>query len=111
MINEKSVRIKQYADDTTLLLKDEIDIREVLSRLKEFENVSGLKINKNKSYLICPGNPLLVGSEIEGIIVSKEVKILGVWFDSDIRAKHNKKNWKTKITNTKYILENWSKRD
>ena len=111
MINEKSVRIKQYADDTTLLLKDEIDIREVLSRLKEFENVSGLKINKNKSYLICPGNPLLVGSEIEGIIVSKEVKILGVWFDSDIRAKHNKKNWETKITNTKHILENWSKRD
>ena len=91
-INTKTAKVRQYADDTTLLLKDNIDIREVLSRLKEFEFISGLKINKNKSYLMCPGNPGLVGSEIEGIKVSKEVKILGVWFDNDVQAKDNCRN-------------------
>ena len=111
IINKKSTKIRQYADDTTLLLKDAIDIREVLSRLKEFETVSGLNINKNKSYLMCPGNPALIGTKIQGITISKEVKILGVWFDNDIRAKNNKKNWEQKIINTKNILNNWNRRD
>ena len=111
IINTKSTKIRQYADDTTLLLKDNIDIREVLTRLKEFEYVSGLKINKNKSYLMCPGNPALAGTYIEGINVSKEVKILGVWFDNNVMARDNCKNWEGKIKSTQNILRSWNKRD
>ena len=110
-INNQSTKIRQYADDTTLLLKDNIDIREVLSRLKEFEYVSGLKINKSKSHLICPGNNALIGSVIEGIEVKKDVKILGVWFDNDVRAKNNLKNWDAKLKTTENALKKWSRRD
>ena len=60
---------------------------------------------------MCPGNPGLVGSEIEGIKVSKEVKILGVWFDNDVQAKDNCRNWEAKLKSTQNVLESWSRRD
>ena len=50
-INETfhATKIKMYADDATLFLKDMIDFREVLSRIKLFSKFSGLNLNKHKS--------------------------------------------------------------
>ena len=42
----------QYADDTTLFFQDMIDFREILSKIKEFSEFSGLKLNNSKSHIM-----------------------------------------------------------
>ena len=46
------VKIRQYADDTTLFLRDLIDFREILANIKIFAESTGLKLNKMKSNAI-----------------------------------------------------------
>ena len=104
-------KIRQYADDTTFLLRDEIDVREVLSRLKEFETFSGLRLNKSKSNIIAAGKPELIGSKIHGIEVCSSLKILGVHFSADIKAIENKLNWQNKIKKTKEAIKQWERRN
>ena len=47
--SDRIIKIKLYADDATLFLRDMIDYREVLSRIKSFSLFSGLCLNKQKS--------------------------------------------------------------
>jgi 7-cyano-7-deazaguanine synthase in queuosine biosynthesis len=42
-------KISQYADDSTLFLKDRNSLGNALKLLKEFELVTGLKVNIDKS--------------------------------------------------------------
>ena len=44
-----TTKMKQFADDTTLTLKDEKDIKLTLETVENFEKYSGLKLNKGKS--------------------------------------------------------------
>ena len=104
-------KIRQYADDTTFLLKDAIDFREVLSRLKEFTVFSGLKINKTKSKAICPGNRNLYGMSLHGIEMCEEIKLLGVYFSSEEITANINKNWEPRLIKTESILRNWTRRD
>ena len=43
------LKLLQYADDMTLLLKHESDLKEALAKLDSFSKISGLKLNKKKS--------------------------------------------------------------
>ena len=47
--DSRTLKIKMYADDATLFLRDMMDFREVLSRIKMFSKFSGLTLNKQKS--------------------------------------------------------------
>ena len=47
--SQKFLKILQYADDITLLIRDLIDFREVLSRIKLFSKFSGLELNFKKA--------------------------------------------------------------
>ena len=52
-IYKQEHKISQYVDDTTLFTKaNETSIRTSLSILREFENISGLRINKEKTKVI-----------------------------------------------------------
>ena len=104
-------KVRQYADDTTFLLRDEIDVREVLSRLKEFETFSGLKINESKSNIMAAGKPELIGYVIHGIKVCKSIKVLGVYFSVDSKATEDNKNWQSKIKKTKDAIKQWERRN
>ena len=105
MYGSYSTKIRQYADDTTFFLRNEIDIREVLSRLKEFEQFSNLKINKMKSNILIAGKVDLVGTKIFGIKVCHEIKVLGVYFSVFKKATENIKNWQSKIEKTKASIK------
>lgn len=53
----------------------------LLQVLKAFAKGSGLKINKNKSKIICPADSTLPQSDIlKGIPIVQEIKILGIRF-------------------------------
>ena len=97
--------IKQYADDITFLLKDLIDFREILSKIKSFSEISGLQINKNKSFATSLGKMRNDINEYLGIKFVKSVKILGVYFSAEIPAAQNPQNWDDKILKLEQILK------
>ena len=73
-----SIKIKQYADDTTLFLKSKNDITQALKIINEFTSFSGLSLNMHKTKALRMGR----GLEEENIpfeLVNK-IKILGIYF-------------------------------
>ena len=48
-IGQKEIKITQYADDTTVLLKDLDSVLQLLKLLDQFKRISGLEINVNKT--------------------------------------------------------------
>ena len=52
-IYKQAQKILQYADDTTLIIKaNEASIRNCMLTLREFETISGLKINEEKTKMV-----------------------------------------------------------
>ena len=72
-----------YADDLTIMFKwGRAGLKRILTILKEFEGVSGLKINVNKTQLmITGGDGEIIGDAIEGILVVIEINVLGIQID------------------------------
>jgi len=58
MIGNKSYKITQLADDTTLFLKDINSLKNAITMLEMFRNISGLKLNENKTEILQIGKPL-----------------------------------------------------
>ena len=57
-------------------------LKRILTILKEFKGVSGLKINVNKTQLIITGGDgEIIGDAIEGILVVNEINVLGIQID------------------------------
>ena len=52
----KTVKLAQFADDTTVFVKDDKSIHNLFNLLDKFENVSGLRINQSKSKLLWLGS-------------------------------------------------------
>ena len=104
-------KLKQFADDTAFLLKDLIDFREILSKIKLFSEISGLHINMKKSYAMSLGKKQMVGEEHFGIQFVDTIKILGVHFSQYCSASENPANWESKIEKLEKIFGLWAKRD
>ena len=85
-LNDPPIKIKMYADDATLFLRDLIDYREVLSRIKQFSYFSGLCLNKSKSIAMHIGNPSMKNQVKYGIKFVNKLKILGVYFSNEKAA-------------------------
>ena len=57
LVNEKEIKIGQYADNTFLLLDGTVQsLNESFSNLKSFQKYSGLKINIEKTLAVCLGS-------------------------------------------------------
>lgn len=104
------IKIKMYADDTTLFLKDMIDYREVLSRIKAFSVFSGLCLNKRKSYCMILGDKTQTGRVKFDIKFVNSIKILGVTFSNEKDSIDNSENIDTKIFQLKRMCKLWSRR-
>ena len=102
-------KIKQYADDTTFLLNGITDFREVLSKIKDFSMISGLELNKNKTYALQISPLVAKIDQYENIKFVDKVKLLGIWFSRSETARNIKENWEGKIEQLERILAMWSK--
>ena len=51
-----SIKITQYADDTTIFVKDIRSVHRLFDLLQQFENCSGLRINQSKSEILWLGH-------------------------------------------------------
>ena len=102
--------ILQYADDSTLTLKNKESIIECIKILENFATISGLKLNTKKCQGIWLGQ--LKGSKnvFHQINFTKEpIKCLGIYIGTEAE-KCTTKNWDKKITEVEELLLKWSVR-
>ena len=88
-IDGNQIKLSQYADDTTLILNgSETSLVTALQLLKDFGEISGLKLNMKKTealWIGCKtGNQTKLCPYIEEFKwVQNKVKTLGVWLSTD----------------------------
>ena len=79
----------------------------IITILNNFENVSGLSINKNKTQLMTCGNDeIAVGSIIAEITVVKEVNVLGIIIDR--RCENLNQNWEKVLAKINRLCNYWT---
>ena len=107
----KTAKLAQYADDTTVFVKDTQSITNLFNLLEKFERVSGLRINQTKSELLWLGSWRLRKDKILSLKLSEEpINALGIHFSyNDERA--IEKNFYDKLGSLKKVLNIWSSRD
>ena len=111
IVPNKSIKITQYADDTTLFVKDIRSVHRLFDLLQQFENCSGLRINQSKSEILWLGSLRQRKDSILKLKLSAEtVYALGVYFSYDEELA-TKRNFFEKLPKLKKILNIWSSRD
>ena len=108
--SERVVKIKLYADDASLFLRDFMDYREVLSRIKRFSQFSGLCLNKQKLSAMLIGNTEFKDNIKNGIKFHNRIKILGVTFSNECSAIDILENYDKKIEQLERLCTLWGKR-
>ena len=107
---EKILKVLMYADDITVFLKDNNNVRLILNIIDEFTIISGLKLNKNKSEAMGIGT----NKNLRNLDTSKcvnEIKILGIHYSNSLCASENEKNWTKRIEQIKKLTITWEKRN
>ena len=104
-------KIRQYADNTTFLIKNISEGEKVLNILTDVASFSGLKVKKIKSNAFCPGRTNHYGPEVHGIKFVEELELLGVTFSINHIASKVLKNWDSKMLKTEKMIKNWARRD
>ena len=106
-----SIKITQYADDTTIFVKDIRSAHGLFDLLQQFENFSGFRINQSKSELLWLGSLRQRKDSMLNLKLSDEtVYALGVYFSYDDELA-TKRNFFDKLPKLKKILNIWSSRD
>ena len=104
-----------YADDTTLFLSaKEQNIRKCMLILKDFERVSGLKVNKEKTKVVKLG-----GWRDNGVILCSDLNLDWTQEFTSLGIKYNIKNFnkitdlniETKIEEIKKLIGLWNARN
>ena len=108
-IDDTEFKISQFADDTTVFLSDLQSVGVVLELLKNFQSVSGLKLNFEKTiaksigsvkHSDCIGNFNIKWSD-------DPVQTLGIIISNDPRV-IMEENFMSKLRSTEKILNMWS---
>ena len=114
-VDEEEIRLCLFADDLTGFLKDDFSLINFLKLIKDYGSCSGLKINNEKSEIMLLGNRAYTLQQDYAVTstdlkVKKSVKILGVHFTYDFRAKQ-KLNADELIISIQQKLRTWRWRD
>ena len=111
MYGTKTIKLTQLADDTTLFLKSKNEINIALKTVEDFGNVSGLKLNRNKTEGMWIGKLKHCNEKIGNINWSnKPVKALGIYFGNN-QKECIYLNWSAKLELCEKLVKNWSKRN
>jgi hypothetical protein len=109
-INNGTYLISQLADDTMLFLSDIDSVKHILTTLEEFKNISGLKINQNKTELTPLGPNAKKKIEIKNLKQRmNSVKSLGIEITGN-EEDHYNLNFKARLIKIKSLLNNWKQR-
>lgn len=105
------MKIAQFADDMTCILRDEESLSELLVTLQKFESWSGLKINKNKTKIIYPKKLAAEYTSFKGMEVGDRAKILGLWVGVD-NTEENCYTWNFKgpLEKIQHVCDSWHQR-
>jgi hypothetical protein len=96
-----------FADDLTALFRyTEEAIKKIMGILDEFGEISGLKINREKTHIMIAGKEWEGEESIEGIQVKKECRLLGVMVD--YKVKNLGSNWEKCITKISGLINYWN---
>jgi exonuclease III len=113
-IHGTECKVSQFADDTSFLLEgDKTSFQELFLTLHQFEEISGLKVNFEKTCNVWLGNKR--NSETRYLPNLKmswnptQFKILGLWFTNDL-TKMTELNINDKFNETKKLFTTWMKR-
>ena len=113
-VDKEEIRLSLFADDLTGFLKDNLSLVNFLKLIEDYGICSGLKINHDKSEIMILGNcsPTLQQDNVVScnLKIKKVVKILGVHFTYDFRAKQ-KLNVDELISSIQQKLRIWRWRD
>ncbi|GFR75322.1 reverse transcriptase [Elysia marginata] len=106
-----SYKLLRYADDTTLFLKDQTDLREACAQIKVFSTFSGLILNQQKSQILPMTNNTIQLKENFGMKVTNRVKILGIHFCTGTAAFEVKENYENLAEKIDIQIKQWSGRN
>ena len=81
-INQHEVKLSQYADDTTLFLRDSSSVNAVIQILTAFSIASGLELNVKKCNIMWLGPQCHRRDSVCGIVAVAKINILGIWFSA-----------------------------
>ena len=113
-INNIEFKLSQYADDTSAILDgSDSSLNEALNELSWFANISGLKVNFDKTQVVWIGRKKYSTDTIKTKWKlhwgNSDFKLLGIKFNVDLN-KINKINYQDKINNIKKIIKLWKRR-
>ena len=110
----KEVKFVQYADDGTLMLKDEMSVKKAIELVEEFGSFSGLKLNRQKTegmWLGTGAPPHDLGEINWKMEQNATLKILGIYFSNGATAGSLEINWINRIEKIIRTIKQWEKRN
>ena len=114
-LHQKEHKLSQYADDTTLFIKyKEKCIRSCMETLWEFQLISGLKVNTEKTKVIQIGvlrdNRMRLCEDLN-LIWSQKFTSLGIYYDIENMDNITDQNIENKMKEINKLIITWSGRN
>jgi exonuclease III len=102
----KNTKLFQHADDCSIISTDISEYDDLIKEFKNFGQVSGSRINEQKTEILKIGNPDTLNHPHIHQLVKDKVKVLGIWFGKD----HINTNWLQIQNKVKIQFEKWKDR-
>ena len=107
----KVCKVNQYADDMFVSIKNEREsILEVFKEIDKFGNISGLKLNIDKTELMVFGDEIKNSDLVQPEWVKEEINLLGIKLSKE-PEKLISKNFDDKVQKVKDCLLIWGRRN
>lgn len=105
------MKLTQFADNVTCFLSSEASLTNLINALSLFTSWLGLKVNTNKTQIICPKYWQEDRSHILGMPIVDKAKILGIWLGLN-NSEHYcyKWNYQKQLERISSICESWNHR-